>query len=121
MGGEGLFGVRKTGLKTPVREVVISCGNSSQEKTAVVEIRSHTDCIAPDSIRVHTYPKPNDEKVRLAIIERRTDGFTSATISRPPTFHILVDREEMSHEDAMKRAEDFAQQYGIPVICEQKD
>ena len=84
------------------------------------EIRQYNKAEAeksPDSIEVHTYPKPTDPSTRIASIQRtRVDAGSKSMVVTD-----IVDRQPMSHADAMQRAIDFAQNHGVPVIFERKD
>ncbi len=68
-----------------------------------------------DAIQVYTYPSPNDPARRLAII---TYDYQSGP--KEVTFTNLVNREEMSHEEALERARKFAEENGISRIYEEK-
>ena len=64
-------------------------------------------------LKVHTYPRPTDRTVRLALIEWIEDGYV--------TYQRLVNRKPMSHNDAMEYAKRFAEKFEVPVIYQRED
>lgn len=64
-------------------------------------------------LKVHTYPRPTDRTVRLALIEWIEDGYA--------TYKRLVNRKPMSHSEAMEYAKRFAEKFEVPVIYQRED
>lgn len=69
----------------------------------------------PSYLKVHTYPRPTDRNVRLALIEWIEDGSGDVAYKR------LVNRKPSSHDDAMAYAKRFAEKFEVPVIYERMD
>lgn len=67
------------------------------------------------AIEVHTYRKPTDPSVTLAQV---TACYQSA--SDQVTWVKIVDKEPMSHEEAIAKAREYAQESGIEVIFERR-
>jgi len=83
----------------------------------VVEIRAFEfqPIKDPRYLKVHTYPRPTDRTVRLALIEWIEGGATDVTYKR------LISRKPMSHDDAMAYAKRFAEQFDVPLIYQRED
>jgi hypothetical protein len=69
-------------------------------------------------VSVHTYPKPNDPSIRLAII---TWACASAPAGGVPPSSEAIEKEPTSHEVAMERGKAIATKYGFPTLYWQKD
>ena len=69
----------------------------------------------PNYLKVHTYPRPTDRTVRLALVEWIAGRSGDLACKR------LVNRKPISHEDAMAYAKRFAEEFEVPVIYERMD
>lgn len=67
---------------------------------------------------VHTFPKPNDPNVRLAVV---TWAYSSAPPGGVPQPALAVEKEPMSHEEAMRWGYRIANAYGFKTIYWQRD
>ena len=84
----------------------------------MVEIKPYNEAETQKTlpaIEVHTYPKTTDPSVTLALVIACHQGAPDQV-----TWTKIVDKEPMSHEEAMAKAKEYAEEASIEVIFEKK-
>lgn len=79
----------------------------------MAEIRKGKASPDIDAVQVQTYLSPKDKSRRLAIIM-----YDYHSGNKKVKFSNIANKEEMSHEEAIRKAVEFADAHNIPYVYE---